>query len=171
MTDPFQILQAVNSYYETAFSHLLTITLAVLGFTGVILPAVFGFFQYRLFKTERSSLESQITTQIDTVKEDLKAELEQKFESEKKQLQECFKAEIDSVNTKMNEEVSVAKAGTFLLQGGRNLSSKQFAQAACDYAFATQYFLLGKDEQNGQRALSALIDLCIPQLNITSFEQ
>jgi hypothetical protein len=49
---PLELLEKLNSFYSTAFGHLMTITLAVFAFSGVILPIVFQFIQAALSITK-----------------------------------------------------------------------------------------------------------------------
>ncbi len=38
--DTLQVLEKVNSFYTNSFSQLITITIAILAFSGIILPIV-----------------------------------------------------------------------------------------------------------------------------------
>src|ERR1700690_2125951 len=170
MTDPLTILIAVNSFYTNAFSELLTITIVILGFGGVILPIILQYLQSRSFQNERKSLDSQIAAEINNRKQELKSDLENQFQTEKDELSKYLHEELETLKTIIGKEVAVAKAGVFMLQGRQDLEDKNFADAACDYASAIQFYLLGEDEVNGQRALVGLKDICVPQLNIQNFE-
>jgi hypothetical protein len=171
MTDPFQILQAVNTFYEVAFSHLITITIAILGFGGVILPIVLQFIQQRSFRLERSTLESQIHADMTKARDELRAELEKQFETEKTEMQNILKSELENMNARINEQVSAAKGGTFLLQGNVDLGLKLNGRAAMDYCWAIDCYIQGNDEANARIALENLINYDLPYLNSQSFEE
>jgi hypothetical protein len=169
--DPLQILEAVNSFYEAAFSHLMTLTIAVLGISAVVIPLVWQIIQYRSFRVEKASLESQIGSQIADAKNEIKTAVDRQFEVEKAQLKELMEAKIKDLSAKMEEMVSAARAGAFFVQGANSLKEKRYPQATVDYSNAIQLYLAGRDEVNGLRALNAIVQTCVPQLNGTSFEQ
>jgi len=168
--DPLQILEKVNSFYSSAFSQLLTVTVIIFGFSGVILPIIWQIIQYRSFRTERKTLKSKITTDISTTTTNLKSEISDQFQKEKEQLGAYLKTEVETMNKILAEKISAAKAGTFYLQGGKNLDKKDYAAAACDFSSAANSFLIGQDERNGLKALEALVKVCIPELDSSSFE-
>ena len=168
--DPIEILDKVNSFYSTAFSQLLTITIAILGFGGVVLPIILQIIQSRSFRVEQKSLENHITNEINERMKGIKAEMEKQFQEEKEKINESFKSEIEAINKKLAEQTLLARAGTFFLQGANYISRENYSQAACDYGYAAEMFLSGKDEINGQRALRSLIENCLPKLNSVSFE-
>jgi len=170
MTDPLEILQAVKTFYESAFSQLLTLTAIILGFGGVILPVLLQFIQSRTFRVETSHLESQVTAMINLAKDELKIELEKKFILETERLQKNFMSQIDVMNLKMQKQTAVAQAGTFFLQAANAIRLGNFDHAARDYAHSAKLAFEGEDDQNGQRALNALLEKCMSHLNSQSFE-
>jgi hypothetical protein len=80
---PIEIVDKVNSFYSGAFTQLITLTVAVLAFSGIILPVLIQLIQSRTFRSEQKNLESQISKQLSAVKTELLDEVEKKFESER----------------------------------------------------------------------------------------
>lgn len=170
MDSTLQILEKVNALYSGAYTHLLTITLAILAFSGVILPLVIQMIQNRTFRTEQAALQGQITTKIDAAKNELKSDLGKSFDEEKKALEDIVKREVETLNARFTEQVSAAKGASFFLQG-RTLQERQlFGPAARDFAYAADLLFKGADEMNSQRAMKQLRS-CLSHLNKETFEE
>jgi hypothetical protein len=169
--DPLQVLEKVNSFYSNAFSQLLTLTIAVLAVAGVILPIVVQIIQTRTFRTEQKSLQTQISTELGAVRSELLAVIEGKFETEKGSFKKLLDEHKATIDAKLNEQVLVAKGGTFFVQGKLLLNQNDYDAAAADYVTAARFLLEGQDDMNGQRALNILERNCLPQLNRESFEK
>jgi hypothetical protein len=59
--DTLQIIDKVNSFYSNSFSQLMTLTIAFLGFAGILLPIVLQLIQSRSFRLEERSLQGFIS--------------------------------------------------------------------------------------------------------------
>ncbi|MCW5896360.1 MAG: hypothetical protein KIT50_12230 [Bacteroidetes bacterium] len=169
--DTLQLLDKVHGFYTDSFSQLITLTIAILGFSGLLLPIIIQFIQTRIFKVEQKALQSQISQEVQLAKAALKSELEAMFNAERNRYQEQFKEQVKSVKQSIKEQAAVAKGGNFFLQGTQNYAGQSYAQATWDYAHAARLFFEGKDDQNGQRALDILLKGCLPALDGSSFEQ
>ena len=65
---PIEIVDKVNSFYSGAFTQLITLTVAVLAFAGIILPILIQIIQSRTFRSEQESLKAHIDEQLKAVK-------------------------------------------------------------------------------------------------------
>jgi hypothetical protein len=97
--DPNQILEQVNAFYSTAFSQLVTITLIILGFGGVVLPLILQNMQIRSFRVERDNLKVQIKTEIE---KEIKYKLEQESKKVIQQNAQELSGLFDSVERRLN---------------------------------------------------------------------
>lgn len=75
MDSTLVIVEKINSFYSSAFSQLITITVAMLAFVGIIVPILYYLYQQRLFKIEVSSIEAKMEDKLDEIKNELKNHL------------------------------------------------------------------------------------------------
>jgi hypothetical protein len=154
--DALQILEKVNSFYSSSFSQLMTWTVTMLGFAGVVLPIALQMFQTRAFRREQKTVEAQIAADVAIAKRDLQAELDK------------TKQELDAVSARFTEQASAAKGTIFFLQAIGHDDKGEYAYAAADYAYAARKLFEGKDEQNSQRSIQYLLT-CLPNLSSSDF--
>src|SRR5688572_23182297 len=124
--DPIEILEKIDSLYSNAFNQLITITVIVLGFGGVILPIVLQFIQAQFFRIERKALENQISTEVEKARKASEKEIERKFEIEKEDIHKIVLMEIERLDEKIKDQSMITRAGIFFLQGASSLDQKMF---------------------------------------------
>jgi hypothetical protein len=168
--ESLEVLEKVNSFYSTAFGHLVTITLAVLAFSGVILPIIFQLIQARISRTEAKALQDQIVRGISAARTELLGDIEKKFGEERALFEEQLEDKLGVLDRKLGEQGSAVKGGVFFVQGKTNVSQGNADEAARDFGYATALCLRGKDEFNGQRALNMPISF-LPKLDANSFDK
>jgi len=168
--DTLQLIDKVNSFYSNSFSQLITLTIAILGFSGVILPIVIQFIQTRIFRIEQKSVQSQISQEIQAARHELKKDIESDFAVEKANMKLLLDEQIKSVKQLIEEQSALSTGTSFFVQAKINLETKDYVQAATDYACAAKWLLIGKDDLNGQRAIDSLLNRCLPLLSSRSFD-
>jgi hypothetical protein len=92
------------------------------------------------------------------------------FEVEKKKIDDSIEENRKRLESLIQENISAAKSGVFFLQAVGLLKEKNFPEAARDFAYAADLAFSGHDHLNGQRAMSSLIEQCLPQLNKSNFD-
>ena len=147
----------------------MTLTIAFLGFAGILLPIIMQIIQSRSFRHEEKSFQGLISQELLKTKNELSTTIERSFELERKKLDDSVGEKLKVLESSIQEKMSVAKAGIFFLQARDLLKGNEFAEAARDFAHAAVLAFSGKDDLNGQRALNALIEKCILQLKQTDF--
>lgn len=167
---PIEVIDKVNSFYSGAFTQLITLTIAVLGFGGVILPILVQIIQSRNFRSEQKSLEIQITSQLAAVKSEVLNEIEKKFDTERADSQKLLEEQMKTMQEKLDEVSHAGQGSAFFLQARFSVGQKKFAIAALSFALAGEHLLRAKDEMNAQRAITQLREDCLPQINKGSFE-
>jgi hypothetical protein len=168
--DPLQLLERIDAFYSNAFSSLITITVALLGFGAIILPLLLQYLQQRSFRIEQKSLHDKITRDTAASKGELNNELQIFFKSEKERLQQQIKGELKMFDIKLEEKISCAEAGIFFLQGNNNFRLQNYSQAVMDFAVAAEKYITGKDECNGRTSLDLIVST-LPELTKESFRQ
>jgi hypothetical protein len=169
-SDTLQILDKVNSFYSSSFTQLLTVTLAFLGFAGVILPIILQMVQARTFRVEQKTLHSQISSDVAAAKTELSVALEKTFKEAQAELQKTVKQELDAVNIRFTEQVAAVKGASFFLQATGYAEKGYDSYAANDFAFAARKLFEGKEEDNSQRSINRLL-ACLPKLDEDHFAE
>lgn len=167
--DTLEIINKVNSFYAGSFSNLLTLTLAILGFSGVLLPIILQIIQTRTLRVEQKALQSQIAADVGAAKATLQAELESLFTKEREDLLKTIKQETDLLNTRFSEQLAGARGKSFFLQAVGYQEKGHDAAAAADFAYAAVQMFEGKEESNAQRAIRRLLT-SMPKVDRTDFE-
>jgi hypothetical protein len=167
---PVEIVDKVNAFYSGAFTQLITLTLAVLAFAGVILPILIQMIQSRTFRTEQKSLEARIDERLTAVKSKLADEVETKFQSEKANFEKIIADKMSVVDGKLKELAANTRGGTLFVQARFEASQRRFDLAGSCFASAADCLLQGNDEKNAQRAIRQLVEECLPELNKAAFE-
>lgn len=170
MNDTLQILEKVNAFYSGAFAQLVTITIAIVAVSGVMLPILIQIIQSRTFRNEQKALEAKIDNEVSEKGTQLQTVVEEKFAAAKAEFDEALMKATADLKQKLSEQIVVARAGTFHIQAASEFEKQQLAFAARDFAIAGKMYFQGNDEMNGHRTLRALIDECLPTLSANDLE-
>ena len=170
MADSLSIIDKVNAFYSGAFSQLMTLTIAILGFAGVVIPLLIQFLQSRSFRIERDSLRDFVRQEVSLARAQLLTDLEADFGERSKNIQQQILLEIDSKFHKLRKELQVAKAGLFHLQGNSRMAESIYVLAIQDYCIAAEGFITAEDERNAQTVLRLIGTNCLPEINKDDFE-
>jgi len=150
MSDTLQILQAVNGFYDSAWSRLVTVVGILIGVGAVVVPLFVAWMQNRAFRKERMVLEEEAKKQI--------AEIKQSFidttERLKKQIEEKIKAETE----RLDESSEGVFGALHMLQAQIAQSQRKFGESAIDYARSVGHLLAGKDYANAAIAIDGVKD-------------
>lgn len=174
------IINNIDSLYSNALTQLSAYTLGVLALVGVIIPILITIIQARNLKSEKESLIVHINNEIRNAQISLSEEfdkrelaltnaLNSKINSLVKEVEVALQNRVDEKLVIFEAKIECADASTFQIQGNDHLSKNKFVDAAEDYCNATEGYLKGKDELNGQRTLAALITV-LPKINKQQYE-
>lgn len=165
------IANNINSLYSNAISQLTAYTLSVVALVGILIPVIVTLIQWKSLKTEKENLERHIaeetTNAKSIIRDELLAELKRLVETEEGNL-------LSRVETKfqvLENKLECADAASFHIQGNSQLGKKFHDLAAQDFCYATERYMRGGDELNGQRTLKSLIGSCLPEINKDEYEQ
>jgi uncharacterized membrane protein len=166
MPEAIDILEKVNTFYNDAFSHLVTLTLALLAFVGGFIPLVISHVQSRQFKRDHASHLAQLKTDVADAKKDLVIALEEKLDAERAKHQKL----VEKLDTETRRRFAVAEGGVFHVQAGTQVTNKHFAHATESYANAADNFLDGGDERHAGRAIKRILEECLPKIVQKDFD-
>ncbi|MBN2605918.1 MAG: hypothetical protein JXR47_01140 [Thiotrichales bacterium] len=117
MQDSLNVLTAVNQFYSQAFAQLITVTIAILAFAGVLMPILLSLYQKRIFRLEHKEIENKIESRFLQLAAELKEEINEKFREKDKE----SKKEILALENKMDKEIAATLAGILHVQGNQLL--------------------------------------------------
>jgi hypothetical protein len=153
MNETLQILEKLNSFYSGAFTQLITYTIGVLAFVGIIIPGAISFLQSRQFKRDQKAHLEVIATEIDAAKVALLKELGEKIA----ETSTAFDARFSSLQKEIEAEVMrieyLSLARTFHLQSIADDDTFKHGYGLDSAFSAANYYALGNDEANLMRAI------------------
>jgi hypothetical protein len=154
------LINKVNSFYNSAWDKLLIFGSISLFVVGIIIPIVIQWYQKREMKANEAMLKKEIESQISKIKEDLLVEMNTKI-----------KEAIDENKSKLIQLLARTEAIGFHIQGNSNLNNKDYTRALADYIIASEKYLIAKEYLNLQRLLIAILNSCIPKITMQTIEE
>lgn len=163
MKTELEVLNAVNTFYSQSFSQLITITVAVLAFVGVVMPILFSMYQKRLFKIEHKEIEHKLRITIES-------EFEEKMAQLNKQRLEELQAQKDEFNVlKNNLDRKFNKLEGALLHV-QAVNSNGTVSAYRDFMDSAISYIYGHENLNLRRVMNQIIEDCLPKISVSDFE-
>jgi flagellar hook-associated protein FlgK len=166
MQETQAILDSVHQFYADSFSQLVTLTLAMLGFIGVLVPVLLTIYQQRLFKLEQREVMGSLRTQLDAINVEHIKLLEQKFDDREKLSQQRMEAQVGL----LQREIAKAQGSTFHVQANQSIASKQYPAAFESLLDAAIKYVDAQNESNLGRVLTLLTHNTLPHLDSSHFE-
>ncbi len=168
MPDPIQILERVNSFYSGAFTQLVTYTVALLAFVGVLIPILIEYIHNRTFRIEYEGTRRKLAEDL----ESLKVQISQDIRSTlKKDLKKEFDGMVEQATSNLKAKVSNAHGGIFHLQGNSTVATGNYPSACHDFCRAGEFYLESQDQTDAQRVLTALATSCLANMDKQDFDQ
>lgn len=166
MQDTLAILESVNNFYSQSFSHLISITLAVLAFSGVVLPVLFGLYQKRLFKLDHKEIEASLSKRMYEILQGSVDSIDEKISIKEKHLDEKLKLAV----AKVQQDIDRIAGGLSHVQGNKYLSEKNYVFAFESFIGASFSYIESSDDRNLQRVLRLMTGDCFPNLTANDIE-
>ena len=149
-------ISATHAFYSDAFSSLLQLTLAIVGFFGVLMPILVTWHQSIRIKRENESLKVDLERAIEAIAklkfDGAKDEIDQRFHS----MERGFEARFDGLDSKVQAQICSIDAKAFLLQAKASVASKHFDSAVHSYCTAIINFLAAAQHGNARSATVGL---------------
>ncbi|MDE8809580.1 hypothetical protein P0C28_09920 [Aeromonas hydrophila] len=159
MDETLLILEKVNLFYSSSFNQLVSFTIGLLAFVGVIIPTLITFYQNKQFKQEQN----HILDKLDESKLEFAAYIDLKIVEKLTSEQEERNKEIEVLRAELIKESLQAKGGCFFIQANVRLGNNETVNAIESYIDAIDCFIRAEDEMNLQRVLNTLTHECLPK--------
>nr|WP_315494130.1 hypothetical protein [uncultured Rhodoferax sp.] len=165
MSETLQLLEKLNSFYAGAFAQLVTYTVGVLAFIGILIPFGIAAFQNRQMKRDQNSLSNQIASELTEARIQLTKEFEEQFAARETKLQEQLKAMKQEIAKEVEKIDDLAMARSLHLQAAANLNTRP-GSSTFDCLSAIPQYGASSDERN----LIAILRLLESSLPLTTLE-
>lgn len=168
MSETLQILEKLNSLYSGAFSQLVTYTVGVLAFVGILIPLGIASFQNRQMKRDQAALSREIASSLAEARVQLFKEIEDQMtirEAKVQQLVADVKAEINLQVSKIDR---AAMARSLHLQASASLATSP-GSSTHDCLCAISEYVACSDERNLISVLR-LLDSSLPKTDAAAFK-
>jgi hypothetical protein len=157
MSETLQILEKLNTFYSGAFTQLITYTVGVLAFIGIVIPFAIATFQNRQMKKDQNSLSVQIGLELTVAKEDLKREIEELMSKREENLHQLVIEAKKEIDIEIKKIDGLAEARALHLQALSMVKTSP-AASAFDALTAAAGYAKNKDERNLMAALRVFED-------------
>lgn len=149
-----EILKHIEEFYFNAWNRLIIAAGGLLALIGLIFPSIIFYLQNRELKLHAQKIESDMSTQLQKVKHELKEEIKKEF-----------KGEIDLLNEEFDRKAKTLKAHSLHIQGNDYLVSKDFVEATNNFLMAFRDYLYGKDHTNLTTIAEGLLNICFKNIS------
>lgn len=112
MSETLLILEKINTLYSGAIAQLITYTIGVLAFVGILVPTLIGILQSRQLTADHKILSALITSEIALAKAGLDADVELLHQENELKLKELIEATTKEIRAEIlkSEKASVARS-------------------------------------------------------------
>jgi hypothetical protein len=149
--NPFDLLEKVNTFYDSAWSKLVIFTSIILAVVGVLIPLIISWFQNRNIQLREESIRRDIISEFETKNEELRCEL-------KKSIDEIVKTKIEELDKRFEERIQYVDAGSYHVQATLCLNNQAFKTALDSYFNAGYCYIKGNETYNLIRVNSGICE-------------
>jgi hypothetical protein len=153
MDSTLVIVEKINSFYSSAFSQLITITVLMIAFIGIIVPVIFYLYQQRLFRIEVHSIEDKINIKFGEIKNELKEVIINTIDEQMKEAKKSLENDYHSL-----------RGDIFLVQANHYVSNSRYIDSLDSYLTAGVGFIKCKDELNLKTTINNIIGYSLPSI-------
>lgn len=144
MNEAMAILERVNALYSTAFTQLVTYTVGVVAFVGLLVPIAVALLQQRRLSEEKKLLEITIREEVAAARTELEQQIKEAATREQKRLSDEL--------LRLEALTRGGIASTFATQA---VNSGDFPSALGYYVSAIKHTASAAEEANMRRSLQA----------------
>jgi len=159
------VVNAVNGFYSSAFSHTVWLLGILIGLIGIVVPAAYYFLQSRQLALKEKILSEHLENEVSKLGATLrKTNLE--FLEEK---QKATQVEFEKLEANITSELHFAKGGICLVQANAFLSAGDHKTALQSFTWAIDQFSKVPSAVQIQTCLRAVIEGVLPLLKKNDF--
>lgn len=159
----YELLNKVDSFYQSAWSKLLLVGSFSLAIIGIIVPLIIQWYQRKI-----------VIENINLLKNEMKSEFMQETEKQRITMDKLFQDKMNKIEEKIVRLKKSSSAQTLHIQGVHEFKQKQFPSAVKDFIRAAQLYSETKDDLNLKTILEALVESCqagLKKEDISTLEQ
>ena len=165
MTDTFVILERINALYAASFSQLITYTVGVVAFVGLLVPLMVTLFQRRQAAEDKAHFQRQINEELGVAKQELVKLVEHARQAIESQISiDLAKSALEAKATLLRQE-NYSRAGLAHVQGTLFSTINHHAIALIHFARSVPFSVSAQEEENMRSALR-MINTCASKIII-----
>lgn len=163
MLDSLEVLNKINNLYSGALNQIITYTIGLMAFVGILLPILISFVQNRQFRRDHDAITSMIAKEITNAQEKLEKQIsdtiEDKFREFRLELLDQVQLKTRAVSGRVNHNQALSL-----------YRDNQYIDAIYACTWAADDYLAAADEANLIRILNVM-DPILNRLNKSDFEE
>jgi len=172
-SDMLTVLQYVDHFYATSWSHLIIFVTLAVGVVGVLIPILIQWYQGWTMRHEREDIRSAIVGQVSAEVCDRMGKervlLEEKMGAATKSLEDRLardRAELEEgvrkTEANLRKEIAGALGAVYHLQTNSLVSEKAYAAAFRSAIIGLDSYVDGEEHRNLRRLLNVMSKECFP---------
>lgn len=181
-SDMLTVLQYVDHFYATSWSHLIIFVTLAVGVVGVLIPILIQWYQGWTMRHEREDIRSAIVGQVSAEVCDRMGKervlLEEKMGAATKSLEDRLardRAELEEGVRKMEANLREKIAGTlgyvWHVQTNVLVNEKKYGAAFQSGIAGLNKYIDGEDHVNLRRLLKMISNDCLPRMTKADFDE
>lgn len=174
--NPFDLLQKVDSFYQTSWQHLLVYSTIGVAFVGVVVPVLLRLYENRQARIAEQNFRDLLKNLVGEAKLELQGILKADHDAHKAELMNEVRSQenkIQAIAEKFKDDlvkrISRTEGGAFHIQGILLLEQKKYLTALVSLLEAISNFVTAEDELNLNRSISG-VEQCLGHLNKNSID-
>lgn len=153
-TDAIDLINKVDSFYNSAWSKLIIIGTVSFAVVGIIVPFMIQWYQKKTLNISEELLKKDIESQALKIKSEILLDINETLEKR-----------IAIFESKIEELYASTEAKTFHLQGNGQLAKNLITDALSDFIIAASNYIKCNDYRNLQRVMKVISENCVPHLS------
>lgn len=164
MSETLEILEKINTFYSAAFGQLVTYTIGVLAFVGILIPCAISILQSRQFTRDQKAHLDHISSEIEKAKTVLNEQLQADVNALTKTFETQLALQEQSFTKQIKLTENSLKGRTSHLQALAHCDIFEHQYGVMSAIWAMRSYAIAKDESNLLRASEILLS-AFPRLN------
>ncbi|UMY65434.1 MULTISPECIES: hypothetical protein [unclassified Flavobacterium] len=157
------ILEHVDSFYNSAWDKLVLVGTIALGIVGIIAPVIIQWYQKRTLKISEENLRDALRKEIENSKNQLRQEIEAIILEKSKKVKQTLRRKVKRV-------YGNSEGGLFYVQGNGQLDDKNYFDATRSYAMAIDYYRKAQNFMAIQDLLPNLV-VCLDKIKKSELDE
>lgn len=169
MSETLQILEKLNSLYSGAISQVITYTVGVLAFVGILIPVLIGLLQSRQLKNDHKSLSAAITAEMQAVKVNFQAEMTRLHDENELKLKKLIEDTTKEIKVEILKSENASEGRAMHLQANSN--RVHYPASACSDALSAIALYAKSGSETNIAAIFGVFNETVASINESDVQE